>query len=462
MSNCLLAVHGHFYQPPRTDPFTGVVPAEPDAAPYANWNERITAECYAPNAEAGHFGQISLNLGETLAGWLEMHAYPTYSGIIAAVRGYRARYGLANALAQPFHHTILPLASHRDKECQLRWGIAAYEHRFGQEPLGIWLPEMAVDYETLETAAAEGLAFTVLSQEQVRGQTGRGAGPYGVRLGGGRQIGVFVRDRALSDELSFQMPELPAADEWIRDRVVGSCSQDGPLLIATDGETFGHHHRQGVDFLARLLAGEKDYGYSLTTLGMQMRDSPPEADVEVVENTAWSCTHGLDRWAKGCACTVGDSAWKRHLRRALDHLAGELDGLYEQEAAMRGADAWPLRDGYVTVVLGETDGPSYLSQCGLGHLAGQEAERLVRLLESQFYRQQMYASCAWFFDDLGRPEPRYAMANAARAALLADQAAGANLLDGLQSDLAAARSGVTRRTGAQIVEELLAQKPVRG
>jgi hypothetical protein len=454
-----LCIHGHFYQPPRADPFTGVVPHEPDAAPYANWNERITAECYAPNAEAGHFEQISFNLGETLAGWLETNAHATYSRIIAAARAYREEHGVANALAQPFHHTILPLAARRDKVCQVRWGLAAYRHRFGNQPLGMWLPEMAVDQETLQVLAEEGVRFSILSDEQVSGEPGGGAGPYRVGLGEGGDIAVFVRDRGLSDGLSFQMPELGRAEAWIRACAGPSGRQAGLRLIATDGETFGHHQRQGVDFLARLLAGGDRHGYALTTLGLHLRDHPAQEEIQVLDNTAWSCQHGLGRWAQGCTCTAGDSAWKGHLRRALDRLAGELDGLYEHEAGRMGTDPWPLRDGYIAVVLGQMDGPSYLVEKGLGRLTAEERGRLLGLLESQFYRQQMYASCAWFFEDLARPEPRYAMANAARAAVLAEKATGADLLAGLRADLAQATSGRTGRSGAEMLDELLSQHP---
>jgi hypothetical protein len=459
MSDCVLCIHGHFYQPPRADPFTGVVRAEPDAAPYDNWNERIAAECYAPNAVAGHFEHISFNLGETLASWLEGNAESTYASVVAGERAHRASQGVSNALAQPFHHTILPLATRRDKLCQIRWGIAAYQHRFGHQPLGIWLPEMAVDYETLDVAASEGVALTILSQEQVRGETSAGGGPYRARLGDGREIGVVVRDRAVSDELSFQMPELSGADEWISNRLVGSCPQDGLLLLATDGETFGHHHRQGVEFLSRLLAGGEKHGYSLTTLGARMRDEWPGPDVEVVENTAWSCPHGLDRWAKGCPCTAGDSSWKGRLRQALDRLAGELDELFEREVIRLGGRPWQLREGYVAVVLGQLSGPEYLVEAGLAALPSEESDRLLALLRAQFHRQQMYASCAFFFDDLGRHEPRYAIANAARAALLADQATGAGLVELLRHDLRPATSGSTGRSGAEILDDVLPQHP---
>jgi alpha-amylase/alpha-mannosidase (GH57 family) len=450
-----LCIHGHFYQPPRADPFTGEVPVEPDAAPYANWNERITAECYAPLAEAGLFGKISFNLGGTLARWLDENAHVTYERIIAAERAYYREHGVGNGLAQPVHHTILPLARRRDKICQVRWGIASFVHRFGHRPLGMWLPEMAVDYETLEVLAAEGIRFTILSEEQVRGDLASGAGPYRVRLPGGREIGVFVRDRALSDALSFGMPAPDRVDDWLREQVEWRARKGGLLLIATDGETFGHHHRQGVEVLDRILAGGGAHGYEVTTLGLYFRQHPPEADVEVVENTAWSCGHGLARWVVGCGCTPGDSRWKGALRRALDNLACDVDDVYVEEARRLGVDPWEVRDAYIVVVLGKMDGPGFLAGQGLGRLRTGEGRRLLRLLEAQFYRQRMYLSCAFFFEDLDRHEPRYAIANAARALDLVRQATGEDLSHRFRRDLGVAVSPRTGRTGAEMFDEIV-------
>lgn len=456
MQNCYLCIHGHFYQPPRTDPFTGYIPREPDAAPYANWNERINAECYTPNAEAGHFGLLSFNIGGTLARWLDQYAHPTYERIIADERAYWARYGVGNGLAQPVHHTILPLARHRDKICQVRWGIFSFKHRFGHEPLGMWLPEMAVDYETLEVMAEEGIRFTILSDEQVRGDLEQGAGPYRVRLSGSCEIAVFVRDRHLSNALSFGMPDPAHVDEWLREQLSWRCRGGRLVLIATDGETFGHHHRQGVEVLGRILKGGEVYGYELTTLGLYLRDHPPRVNVEVLENTSWSCSHHLDRWSIGCGCTSGDSRWKGALRRALDNLACDLDLAFRCFTEKRGIDPWVLRDNYIAVVLGQVDGPTFLGEQGLGHMPRIDQERLLWLLEAQYYRQRMYASCAFFFDDLDRLEPRYAIANGIRALALTLYATGEDLSRSFRRDLALAVSGRTGRNGADIFDTMVA------
>ncbi len=454
-SRCHLAIHGHFYQPPREDPFTSHIPQEPSAAPYVNWNARITAECYAPNARAGNFEHISFNLGGTLARWLDEHAHETYERIVAAERTYREAHGVGNGLAQSVHHTILPLARRRDKICQVHWGIASFEHRFGHRPEGMWLPEMAVDHETLETLAAAGIRFTILSDEQVYGQLDAGGGPYRVALPDGGEIAVFVRDRHLSNHLSFGMPDSAYVDEWLQDHVAWRCRRDGLHVIATDGETFGHHHRQGVEVLRHILSAAERHAYRLTALGLYLRQHPPEAEINVVENTAWSCSHGLDRWLVGCDCTPGDSRWKGALRRALDNLASELDRVYTCEAQQLGFDPWPLRDGYIDVVLGKVSGEDFLSGNGLGHLMSEETDRLLQLLEAQFHRQRMYTSCAFFFDDLDRYEPRYAIANAIRALALTRYATGENLSHSFRRDLSVAVSAKSGLTGADIFDEIL-------
>ncbi len=465
-SHCRLCIHAHFYQPPREDPFTGHIPREPSAAPYPNWNERITVECYAPNVRAGNFEHISFNLGATLASWLDQHAQETYERIVAADRAYRASHGVGNGVAQSVHHTILPLARRRDKICQVRWGIASFEHRFGHRPQGMWLPEMAVDYETLEVLTSEGIRFTILSDEQVYGDLKAGGGPYRVTLPDSRskrsgpcgdEIAVFIRDRHLSNDLSFGMPDSAYVDEWLREHVAWRCQRDGLHLIATDGETFGHHHRQGVEVLKRILMAGEDHGYRLTTLGRYLQQHPPQAEIEIIENSAWSCSHGLERWLVGCSCTPGDNRWKGALRRALDNLAADLDHIYVREADHLGFEPWPLRDRYIDVVLGKVSGEAFLNGNGLGRLASEETQRLLHLLEAQFYRQRMYISCTFFFGKLDRYEPRYAIANAVRALALTRYATGEDLSHGFRRDLSVVVSRETGVTGADIFEEIVSR-----
>ncbi|MCS7251683.1 MAG: hypothetical protein NZ572_04510, partial [Thermoflexus sp.] len=312
-SSTLLAVHGHFYQPPREDPWTGEVPLEPGAKPYRNFNEKITAECYRPLAERHLFEEISFNVGPTLIAWLARHHPETYQRILEADRANVAR-GVGNAIAQSAHHTILPLARRRDKITQVYWGVKFFQHHFGRHPRGMWMPEMAVDLSTLEVLAEAGLTFAILSSEQVRGGLTRGAGPYRVRLEANAYFTVFVRDRDLSNQVAFALPSLGPADRWAKEILRG---RSYLTLIATDGETFGHHHREGVDFLERLLHPQAP-GYEVVTLTEYLRAHPPVEEIEVIQNTAWSCAHGLARWSTGCACTPGDSRWKAILRAAMD------------------------------------------------------------------------------------------------------------------------------------------------
>jgi hypothetical protein len=466
MTSCHLCIHGHFYQPSRINPFTGKTPPEPDAAPYTNWNERITVECYAPNAEprpdgsGSNFELISFNLGGTLAHWLDEHAHDTYNRIVAAEGNNWKTYGVGNGLAQPVHHTILPLARRRDKYCQVRWGIASFEHRFGHRPEGLWLPEMAVDYETLEVLADEGIRFTILSGEQVRGDLGAGAGPYRVALSDGNEIAVFLRDASLSNALSFQMPDLAHVEDWIKEQLGWRCRLGGLQLIATDGETFGHHHRQGVEVLGHILRAGSKHGYELTTLGKYLQHHPPRIDIEIVENTAWSCSHGLGRWVTGCECTSGDSHWKAALRRALDNLSCELDWVYMQEAQRMGADPWPLRDAYIAIDLGRMDARTLFAEYNLSHLGSEDTQRLLWLLEAQFYRQRMYTSCTFFFDCLDRREPRYAIANSVQAIALTHYATGNDLTHAFRRDLKIVACPNSGQTGANILDQMLEQAEI--
>jgi alpha-amylase/alpha-mannosidase (GH57 family) len=450
----LLCIHGHFYQPPREDPFTGEYRREPSAAPYQNWNERITSECYAPNTTVGNFERISFNLGGTLARWMERHAHDTYTNIVTAAHRHRSLIGQTNAVAQSVHHTILPLARRRDKRCQVQWGIASFQHRFGHLPVGMWLPEMAVDRETLDVVAEAGLQFVILSDEQVEGDRPRGAGPYAVKLAEGRQIAVFIRDRGLSDHLSFQMPAPRHAREWMNDAL--RWRRPGELsLVATDGETFGHHHRQGVAVLQNLTETNGHDAYEVTTLARVLQESPPTNEVLVRDNTAWSCSHHLGRWVTGCGCTPGCGHWKGALRRALDNLSHEIDGVFAETLRRRNVSPWWLRDHYIHVLLGEVGAEQFLAEHYLTDLSSEEQRQVIGLLEAQVHRQRMFVSCTFFFEELERIEPRYAIANAVRAMALIYYATGDDLTRGFRRDLGVTLSAVSGRTGADILDELL-------
>ncbi len=447
-------VHGHFYQPPREDPFTGVYREEREAAPYPNWNTRVTAESYHPLAEAGNFGRISFNLGGTLARWMDRHAQPTYDRIIHDVRAYYQEQGIVNSLAQPVHHTILPLARGRDKRCQIRWGIASFSARFGCRPEGLWLPEMAVDYDTLEAVADSGVRFVILSDEQLRGDLSHGSGPYKVRLRRDRELTIFVRDRSLSNGFAFNMPSAKQARPWINSTL--HWRKPGSLtLLATDGETFGHHHKHGVDVLTALTTPTSQDAYEITTLGVYLRDHLPTIEVEIVENSAWSCAHNLGRWSTGCSCTPGYGYWKGALRRALDNLAHSIDEIFAMAMRSRDLAPWAVRDAYIQVILGQMTGSQFLAAHHLGHLPAVAQQQLLSLLDAQLHRQRMYTSCAFFFEELERLEPRYAIGNAIQALALVRYATGDDLTSSFKRDLSIAVSPSTGRTGAQILMEIL-------
>ncbi|MBI3763905.1 MAG: DUF3536 domain-containing protein [Chloroflexi bacterium] len=453
-------VHCHFYQPPRGDPFVvdGLGP-EPGAQPYQNFSEKAAATCYRPNAELGNFELMSFNIGATLLRWMQHESPDTFAAIIAADRAHRERWGVGNAIAVPQHHTILPLARQRDKITQIAWGLASFAHRFGRPAEGVWLPEMAVDLETLDILASRGVQFTILGGEQVIGAD-RGGGPYWVKLTAGRQIAVFVRDDFLSNQIAFELPALGGAGRWARGTLGPHKKTGGRLtLIATEGETFGHYHRGEEHFLRWLLSYEAHaVGYEVTTLVRDLRDHPPEAQVEIKEFTSWNCPHGqLRRWATGCDCTSGDSRWKGALRRALDNLASGVDEVFLSEAAPLGVEPWTLRDDYARVVVGEVaDGQSLLREYGFGHLSEPQTGRIVTLLEAGFFRQRMYNSYAFFHEDLNQPEPRFAIANGVKAAMLVERAAGQGLIPSFRRDLAMAAAS-DGRSGADILDEILAE-----
>ena len=449
-----LCVHGHFYQPPREDPFTGDYRVEESATPYKNWNERITAECYRPIADMGGFEHISFNLGGTLARWMAEKAPSVYHKIVDSAQSHYSRWGSSNAIAQSVHHTILPLAQGRDKRCQIQWGIASFLYRFGYRPRGLWLPEMAVDLETLDIVSESGLSFVILSESQVDGELNAGAGPYRVSLPGDRSITVFVRDDALSNYLSFQMPSPERVDAWIN-RALKDRDAAQLTLIATDGETFGHHQSQGVEVLKRLLSPRARDGYEVTTLGRYLQTHPPETEIRVIENSAWSCNHRLGRWLTGCACTPGCGHWKGALRRALDNLSHEIDQVYSDIVSRQDVAPWRLRDDYIRVVMDQVSPDQFLAQHRLGHLTSYSQSQILSLLKAQYHRQRMFVSCGFFFDDLDRIEPRYVIANAVQAMALIYYATGDDLTRAFRRDLSVTVSGRTERSGSEILDGIM-------
>jgi alpha-amylase/alpha-mannosidase (GH57 family) len=464
-----LCIHGHFYQPPREDPFTGRIPHEYGAGPYDNFNEKITAECYRPNAEGGNFDLISFDLGPTLAAWLEQAHPDVYRRILEADRRAVARYGVGNAIAQAYNHTILPLANARDKRTQIIWGLLDFSQRFGREAEGMWLAETAVDLETLDLVAAQGVRFTVLAPWQAAEPVDT-TEPYLVNLPSGRGITVFFYNGPLSGAVSFDGGATNNADgfvdSWLAPQLgkeKAARGEDQLITIASDGELYGHHKPFRDRFLAYLLGkAAPSRGFAVVSLARYLRDHPPTRTVRITAPSAWSCAHGVARWGAGCSCTEGETAWKPQLRAALDHLAVHLAASYERHAAATLRDPWAARDAYLAVRNGWMTADAFWARYGLRKWLFRNREleqQTLQLLEAQYFGQAMYTSCGWFFEDLDRIEPRNDIAYARRAISLTWQATGEDLQAEFLAELASAKSWRTARTGAELYLRLPRRTP---
>lgn len=440
MSRPQLVVHGHFYQPPRLDPFSGRLPPDPTAAPARDWNTRISADCYRPNAELGNLASMSWNVGPTLAGWLADADPVAHHGFVEGDAG-------VNGMAQPFHHAILPLASAMDRRTEVRWGLRDFEIRFGRRPTGMWLPETAVDRASLRMLADEGVTHTILAPWQVAGDGIDTRRPVRIDLGDGRSMVAVLYDGLLSAAVSFEPSATVDADRFVRERLVPRFDEDGlgghdPLVvIATDGELYGHHQPHREHFLSRLIgsAAPAHTAYHTPSLIDAIRRSEAVGLplVQLRDRTSWSCHHGVERWASACGCVV-DGGWKAPLRLALERLAGGLDGLTDHLARRLPGrpDPWAARNGYVDVVMGVTDSDAFAGEwLGPAATAGDRAT-FGALMEAQRWRLAMFASCAWFWETPDRPETASALRAAARAARLIDGLSDTALEPRLAADLA--------------------------
>ena len=464
-----VCLYGHFYQPPREDPFTGSIPPEPGATPFDNFNEKIFDECYRPNAEEGNFESISFDFGPTLAMWMEQYHPDVHRMIVEADRRNVERFGVGNALAQAFNHTILPLATTRDKRTQIAWGLADFEHRFGRKADGMWLAETAVDLETLDLLAEQGVRYTVLAPWQAAEATDP-TEPYRVCLPSGRDITVFFYNGPLSGGVSFDWDTTSNADSFAAAYLPHHLNteklarkEDQLIVVATDGELYGHHKPWRDRFLSHLVReGAKAYGFEVVSLGRYLRDHPPSREVTLRVPSAWSCAHGVARWGQGCECTEGDASWKPTLRRALDSLSARLNETFEQHTAATLYDPWAARDAYLGLRNGWMSADDFWSQHGKndGRATSTAAEaRTLQLLEAQYFGQWMYTSCGFFFEDLDRIEPRNDIAFARRAISLVWLATGRDLESDFLRELGAVRSWRTGITGADAYRQLPPEAP---
>ena len=484
-----VCVHGHFYQPPRENPWLEVVELQDSAHPFHDWNDRITAECYGPNAVArildgdgrirrlvNNYASISFNFGPTLLSWLQEQKPDIYRFILDADRESQARFsGHGSAMAQAYNHIIMPLANRADKVTQVRWGARDFEARFGRRPEGMWLAETAVDLETLDVLAEEGIRFTVLAPHQaarvrkigdeawtdVSGARIDPKVPYVQRLSSGRSIGLFFYDGPISRAIAFE-GLLKRGEGFAQRLATGFAEQPGPQLVhvATDGESYGHHFPHGDMALAYALHHlEANNLARLTNYGEYLEKHPPAWEVEIVENTSWSCVHGVERWRSDCGCNSGRPGWRQQwrgpLRAALDGLRDALAPRYHEAAGALLKDPWAARDGYIDVILDRS--PESLNRFFDKHALRQltEDERITvrKLLEIQRNALLMYTSCAWFFDEISGLESTQVLAYAGRMLHLVEEVFGESFEDGFLKLLETAPSNLPPfRNGREVFE----------
>jgi hypothetical protein len=468
-----VCIHGHFYQPPRENPWLEEVELQDSAYPYHDWNERITEECYWPNAASrilgkgkkitevvNNYTRISFDFGPTLLTWLQRHEPRLYATVLDADKRSQDLFGgHGAAMAQAYNHMIMPLANPRDKRTQIVWGIQDFVERFGRKPEGLWLPETAVDLETLGIMAEQGIRFAVLSPSQAmqakplnardwtnvdkeRIDTTR---PYQCWLPSGRSIALFFYHgptaQAVASGHLLQNGEMFA--EALMSILKDGSGPAGLAHVATDGETFGHHHRHtdmALAYATRLIESRKLA--KITVYGQFLELFPPTWEVKIHENTSWSCSHGVERWRDNCGCAsektlVGKQQWRGPLRQALDDLRGRLAALYESGMALYCKDPWAARDAYITVInnrSAQTIERFLTDQTGHG-LSDEEKVRVLKLLEMQRNAMLMYTSCAWFFDDIAGIEAAQILHYACRAMQLARELGGEDLEPGFEAML---------------------------
>jgi len=495
-----LCVHGHFYQPPRENPWLDTIERQETAFPYHDWNERVTRECYGPNSRGrlhGKGGRIlkllnnyeymSFNFGPTLLMWLEDKHPWIYTQIIAADRASRVRYrGHGNALAQVYNHIIMPLASPRDRLTQIRWGLRDFRHRFGRDAEGMWLAETAVDNQTLKIMADEGIRFTVLSPTQAKAMRPLAKGhdspswqdvsggridtsrPYRVMIDKEGQpfIDVFFYDGPLSRAVAYEKILSSGADFLSQIKNIFKNYMNGPRLfsIATDGESYGHHFKFGEMALTWLFEHvERDREISLTNFGMFLEMFPPENEVRIFENSSWSCAHGIERWRSDCGCSVGrnqawNQAWRSPLRQGLDWLSSELSIIYEERASLLLKDPWMARDDYIMLLLDRSKDKKrdFLNSHSKRPLNDDEQIEIFSLMESQRMALYMFTSCGWFFDDISGIEAMQVLMYTSRAIDLVKPWSKKQLESGLLGFLKKAKSNERRYgNGAKIYENLV-------
>ena len=482
-------IHGHFYQPPRENPWLEAVEIQESASPYHDWNERVTAECYAPNAYArvldgdgridrivSNYSRISFNFGPTLLSWMKEKEPDIHQAIIDADKEGQKRFsGHGPASAQCYNHIIMPLANRRDKTTQVAWGIRDFEVRFGRKPEGMWLPETAADNETLTVLAEQGIKFTILSPYQasrirslkggdwqdVNGGQIDPSMPYRVALPSDLSIAVFFYDAPIARAVAFE--RLLANGEHFAQRLMDAFGKnhDGDQLahIATDGESYGHHFTHGEMALAYALHSiEAGNEARLTNYGEYLETHPLTHEAEIHQASAWSCPHGVDRWKRNCGCNSGghdgwNQEWRGPLREALDWLRDQLAQRYESRAGELLKDPWAARDDYITVILDRSTEniARFFSRHATHELSQTDQIAALRLLEMQRHALLMYTSCGWFFDELSGLETVQVVQYAARAIQIARDLFEEDLEGGFLGILEKAKSNIPDHKNGRVI-----------
>ena len=490
-----VCIHSHFYQPPRENPWLEEVELQDSAYPYHDWNERITAECYAPNAVSriidqdgkivrivNNYAKVSFNFGPTLLSWMEEKEPDLYRRILEADRESRENFsGHGSAIAQAYNHIILPLANARDKRTQVVWGVRDFESRFGRRPEGMWLPETAVDLESLDLMAKEGIRYAILEPHQAHRVRKKGSRewqdvtggridpkvPYKLRLPSGGTIAVFFYDGPVSRAVAFE--GLLNNGEVFANRILGAFpesrgSRHQLVHIATDGESYGHHHTHGEMALSYAIHHiESKELARITNYGEFLEKHPPVHEVEIYEYTSWSCAHGIERWQSNCGCNSGgrpgwNQEWRRPLREALDWLREKLASIFEEKGRSLFRDPWGARDDYIGVILDRSPESiqRFLGKHAIRDFSGEERTAALKLMEIQRHAMLMYTSCGWFFDELSGLETTQVLQYAGRAIQQAQEFDGEGIEERFLYLLEFAKSNIPEhRDGRHIYEKFV-------
>ena len=510
MKDAFVTIHGHFYQPPRENPWTGAVETEESAHPFHDWNERITFECYRPNARArivdgkgktldihNNYSSISFNFGPTLLSWLEQKYPSVYQKVVEADREGLKRFGHGNAMAQVYNHIIMPLANERDKETEVLWGMADFERRFHRKPDGIWLPETAVNYPTLQVLVKHGMKYLILSPFQalrIRPFGGKkwtdvsqgridSTQPYRcfIKDASGKRltdqfIDIFFYDGMISREVSFSdllRDGNVFCEQFVKAYQPGK-KRTQLIHIATDGETYGHHKKFGDMALAYALEeGFLSRGFEVINYGAFLKRFPPVYEVEIDEGpkgegSSWSCAHGVGRWKEDCGCSTGgrtgwNQKWRKPLREALDLLRDELSPVFEREGEKIFKDVWEARNGYIEVILDRSPErmKDFFERYGVKGLDQEGRIKGLKLLEMGRHALLMYTSCGWFFADLAGLETVQILEYAARAIELAEELAGQGIEENFIKKLSEAKSNLPEMgDGSQVYQRIVKPRSV--